>query len=112
MTTYLLAVLTKGQKEITETHKVEEVQVVEASAVERNMAPVDLWRGARSVVSLFLFTGDFLVSGCIIFISTFGNCVSRTSLTPFPRKRTTDIQTAEFQPSSQPPIFSLLSISQ
>jgi hypothetical protein len=48
MTTYVLAVFTKAQKQIIETHRVEEVRVVEGSAVE-NMAPVDLWRGARLV---------------------------------------------------------------
>jgi hypothetical protein len=46
MTTYVLAVLTKVKNEVLETHTIEEVQVVEQNA---DMAPVDVWRGARLV---------------------------------------------------------------
>ena len=54
MTTYVLAAYTKVRKEVIVTHRIEEVVKAtgnkDAIHSEKNMAPVDVWKGARLVV--------------------------------------------------------------
>lgn len=58
MTTYVLTAYTKVRKEVIETHKIE--KLVKASgdrdAIESvgKMAPVDVWKGARLVILIWM----------------------------------------------------------